>query len=360
MEETKLLPQKSGYRYEFIDLMKGFCIILVVIQHLVGQCLINPPWMTSFRMPLYFMLSGLFFSNYGASFRIFLIKKFNTLLVPFGIMWLLAVSYIYWHYPNPARIDVIKFNVAIWFLIALFEVGVLYFFISLIPKEWIKMGVVLLLSVTGYLLHEFYITLPYYLDSSLSALIFYYLGTWIRKTDLLEDTGPKRDWICAGASLVVFLGFAFFYPDKVLDLRLNRINTPYPVYLLAAVAGTATIFFCCKRVKRIPLISYWGHYSIITLCTHIFIYRLLQNWGVLKAIKAWFHIDNQLWYQGKLGASIGVVLVFFITVPLIWVLIRHVPFLCSQMPLIDPKTLRLYKSPRTFLRIIVKGRRHGD
>lgn len=346
-------------RYEFVDLMKGICIILVVVQHLVGQCTINPPWLTTFRMPLYFMLSGIFFSSYG-SFKIFLVKKLNSLLVPFAVMWLLAVGYIYLHYPEPAKIDPLKFNVAIWFLIALFEVGVVYYFISLIPKEWMKCLLVLIISVSGYLLQEFKVSFPYYLDSAMTALVFYYIGPFIRKMGLLEEKSRKMDGICACGGLAVFLVLAFFYPDKLLDLRLNRVYTPYPVFLLSAVSGTAAVFFICKIVKRIPLISYWGHYSIIALCSHIFIYRLLQNWGVLKALKNWMGISDHLWYQEKMGAGIGVVLVFFITLPLIWVLIRHVPFLCSQMPLIDPKTLRLYKSPRTFLRILIKGTREGD
>lgn len=346
-------------RYEFVDLMKGVCIILVVIQHLVGQCFINPPWLTTFRMPLYFMLSGLFFSTYG-SFRTFLVKKFNSLLVPFGIVWLICVGYIHIHYPNPAKIDPLKFNVAIWFLVALFEVGVAYYLISYIRKEWIKALLVLSISIGGYLLHEYDISFPYYLDGAMTAIVFYYLGPFIRKMGLLDEKSLKMDWICALGSLAVFIGLAYFYPNELLDLRLNRIFTPYPVFLMSAVSGTATVFFFCKIIKHIPLISYWGRYSIITLCFHIFIYRLLQNWGILKGLQRLLGIDNYYWNQQQLGAWIGVVLVFFITLPLIWIMIRHVPFLCSQMPLIDPRTFKLYKSPRTFLRIFIKGKRPGD
>ncbi len=353
------MAEQEKKRYEFIDLVKGVCIILVVIQHLVGQCVVNPPWLTTFRMPLYFMLSGIFFSNYG-SFKVFLLKKVNSLLVPFGAMWLLCVGYIYIHYPKPEIIDPLKFNVAIWFLIALFEVGIVYYFISLIPKEWIRFIVVLVISVGGYLLQEFKIDLPWYLDSAMTATVFYYFGPFVRRMGLLEERNRRMDLIYACGSLAIFIGLAAFYPDKLLDLRLNRIYTPYPVFLMSAVSGTATVFFFCKIIKRIPLISYWGHYSIITLCSHIFIYRLLQNWGVLKTLQGWLGISNQYWYNEKVGAWVGVVLVFFITIPLIWVLIRHVPFLCSQMPLIDPKTMRLYKSPREMLRIFVKGTRKGD
>lgn len=50
-------------RIDFIDLAKGICIILVVI----GHCGVSKyiPGYEIVRMPLYFVLSGLFFKNYG-------------------------------------------------------------------------------------------------------------------------------------------------------------------------------------------------------------------------------------------------------------------------------------------------------
>ena len=351
------IPAKKP-RYEFVDLMKGVCIILVVIQHLVGQCAVNPPWLTTFRMPLYFMLSGLFFSSYG-SFRVFLLKKVNSLLIPFGVTWLICMAHIYLHYGN-LRIDPLKYNVAIWFLIALFEVGIIFYVLCKLPKEWMRGLAALLISVSGYMLNSYHITLPFYLDSAMTATIFYYIGPFIRKMHLLETRNRQTDLVMGLISLFIFGTVAYYYPNKLLDLRLNHVYTPYPVFLLSAVSGTATVFFFCKLIRHVPLVSYWGRYSIVALCTHIFIYRMLQEYGVLSAIQRLFGLSNEVWLQQKVGAWTGVVLVFFLTLPLIWLLIRHIPFLCSQMPLLNPQTGRLYKSPRTLLRIFIKGKREGD
>lgn len=57
-------------RIEFIDLAKGICIILVVIFHFD----VDIPLLRPMRMPLYFILSGLFFKDYGG-FINFLTKK---------------------------------------------------------------------------------------------------------------------------------------------------------------------------------------------------------------------------------------------------------------------------------------------
>lgn len=48
-------------RIQFIDLAKGVCITLVVLHH----CHIETPYLVFVRMPLYFILSGLFFKAYG-------------------------------------------------------------------------------------------------------------------------------------------------------------------------------------------------------------------------------------------------------------------------------------------------------
>lgn len=78
-------------RIEFIDLAKGICILLVVFSH-AGEDYGNrfDPALTSFRMPLYFVLSGLFFKEYSG-FAEFLVRKTNKLLIPFLFFYMLIV-----------------------------------------------------------------------------------------------------------------------------------------------------------------------------------------------------------------------------------------------------------------------------
>ena len=52
----------STKRIEFVDLTKGFCICLVVLLHVFGESAGNTfNTLNLFMMPLYFILSGLFF-----------------------------------------------------------------------------------------------------------------------------------------------------------------------------------------------------------------------------------------------------------------------------------------------------------
>lgn len=59
-------PATEKKRIEYIDLMKGVCITLVVLYHVIDctniQFIDNA--LANFRMPLYFFLSGLFFKKW--------------------------------------------------------------------------------------------------------------------------------------------------------------------------------------------------------------------------------------------------------------------------------------------------------
>lgn len=74
----------ANNRVEWIDTAKGICILLVVLHHC--SQMMHEPYLFSrdvltFRMPLYFILSGLFFKYYSP--KVFFVKKTNKLLAPY-------------------------------------------------------------------------------------------------------------------------------------------------------------------------------------------------------------------------------------------------------------------------------------
>ncbi len=82
-------------RIEFIDLAKGICIILIVI----GHCGVNiglPGFCAGAVMPWFFIISGLFFKT-GTSVTDFVIKKINTVLIPFLFFYFTA------YYNTPSK-----------------------------------------------------------------------------------------------------------------------------------------------------------------------------------------------------------------------------------------------------------------
>lgn len=84
--------EQTTKRIEFIDLAKGVCILMVVMGH-SGFPIDIPGW-EIVRMPLYFILSGLFFKDYG-SFMNILVQKTNKILIPFLFFYLLGYMAFY-------------------------------------------------------------------------------------------------------------------------------------------------------------------------------------------------------------------------------------------------------------------------
>ena len=77
-------------RIEYIDFMKGLCILLIVGRHVLPELYGDfDSMLTSFRVPMYYFLSGLFFKTYSG-FPDFARRKVNNILVPFVFFYLLA------------------------------------------------------------------------------------------------------------------------------------------------------------------------------------------------------------------------------------------------------------------------------
>ena len=66
-------------RIHYLDFMKGLCILMIVAYHITPNCNIYGDanhMLMSFRVPLYYFLSGLFFKSYNG-FADFTRRKVN-------------------------------------------------------------------------------------------------------------------------------------------------------------------------------------------------------------------------------------------------------------------------------------------
>ena len=161
-----------------------------------------------FRMPLYFMLSGLFFKSYE-NFKSFLVRKVNKLLIPFlffyitsSILFPIALQSVglkvknsvtgissLWAFITPEHFT----NMPIWFLLCLFIVNVIFYGFYLLSKRLSeKYSTIILIALTvtsgvlGYTL-SWGGNLPMFIDSSLSAMPFFLVGYLMKqKTSFLE------------------------------------------------------------------------------------------------------------------------------------------------------------------------------
>lgn len=292
-------------RIDWIDTAKGICILLVVVNHILIFCDFPniykeqyarvSDFLGSFRMPLYFFLSGLFFKQYGG-LAAFIRKKTNKLLIPFLFFYLVfsvAVPLLIIQArspllnlrssvhgaPLPTLLldfyynDCQLINGPLWFLLCLFEVNILFYAVTSLSHRLRHVCLLsLLIGFSGLALAYAHIDLHASIDTAFTCLPFFAFGLIIRRrTSILQKSLFDRHliaWASAG-----FL-FCFLTAGSVSFFRNELHGTAYFTVYACGCVGTLSVLFLAKRLGHIPLVSYMGRYSIITLCTHTIYLRL--------------------------------------------------------------------------------------
>ncbi len=276
-------------RIEFIDLAKGICIILVVM----GHCEIHPNGIAieNMQMPVFFLLSGIFFKSYG-SFCKLLTNKVNKLIIPFigffivGVCQTLTTSIISNFAHNKPLFDSIFSNddlaggiitrgmftnYPIWFLLSLFCCTIVFYLIYSITKRWFLQALLsIAFGVLGCYLSVADIYLPFYLGTAFTAMPFFYLGFALKTTPILQAN--KYDKIANVISIVLLVTYyvavcnislTFSYFKNAIDGVNMTLH-----YIITSVAIIAFLQLC-KQIRHIPYISYIGKNTITVLCTHM-------------------------------------------------------------------------------------------
>lgn len=328
-------------RIEFIDLAKGICILLVVLFHF-NTDIFEFPNFKALRMPLYFVLSGLFFKDYG-NYKIFLLKKCNNILIPF-LFWLivsfviamivqLLFAGITYPWENAFAFiygEEIIVNVPLWFLFCLFTTSIIFLQINRFSSSNKQLLIsVILLAFIGNLLRFFNTRIPLWIDSSLTALPFFYIGFILKKSQILNGNRNLKE-LCLGLFLIGISYLIFFvFDETAFDLRSNATDSnPILVYInsMCFVLGTLLL---CKFIKWIPLVSYIGRYSIIILCTHMIVSDNIA--GFFKIFSGSYFGDRLYYFP----------LYFISLIALIPICKYFIPHFTAQKALIKMSNIRL-------------------
>ncbi|MDP0587882.1 MAG: acyltransferase family protein [Candidatus Endonucleobacter bathymodioli] len=263
-------------RVEYIDIAKGISIILVALFHSKLRSF-APDFINSmglFRMPLFFFLSGVFFST-STDIHAFLWKKSEVLLKPYFVtslaIFIMAVilkeEHLAWQlkgifYGNG---DTIKWT-PMWFLTHLFSVYLFTYFIFKFTNiqeknTFYKCFFIIILMVIGahwinYFWHlkttllgkEYTLLgLPFSIDIILISSAFFITGGFLKKMVINFNPSLYMSLI----SVLVFFIISIF-TDAHMDLNKRIYINP----LLTTVGAVCGIYF-------IICISYYLNKTIV-------------------------------------------------------------------------------------------------
>lgn len=158
----------QGARIEWIDLLKGLAIILVVMGHMPydAGCVALKGGIYSFHMPLFMLLAGftaaLSMERSGSPWK-FMHKRIVGIFVPY-VVWSFMISPFaslraYQHYSFDACLNnFVTGNVACWFLPCLLGLQLLFTLYTAVARRWghpaVKAALVLLLFAGVVFCHK--------------------------------------------------------------------------------------------------------------------------------------------------------------------------------------------------------------
>lgn len=295
------IHQGGGGRIEYIDLAKGFCIILVVLFHCdiyfyhIGYEF-NTMVGNTFRMPLYYFLSGLFFKPYNGFFN-FAIRKANKLLIPFFFFYFCTgvivpfilqelnvdmgiKSVIGWH--SFINFYNEKFtNIPLWFLLSLFETNIIFYFCLIFIEKYTKcfkiatlICILFIIGIIGFFMGRNNVNIQIFIDTSMTVLPFFAIGYIFRKyTHILEPNKWDKYWI-----LFVLMsgGITYLLSGGNLMYIENKFDVHPIAFYVSGITGTLCVLFISKAIVKIPFISYIGRYSIMLLVTHLLLLAVVS------------------------------------------------------------------------------------
>lgn len=288
-------------RIEWIDTAKGLCITLVVLNHILlyqGFPSLYPQsystcniFLSSFRMPLYFFLSGVFFKTYGGGFN-FIKKKINKILIPFIFWYMMGIIIISLFVGEGIFIcyitnkyilldffynDCHSTNGPIWFLLCLFEVNLLFCSIHLLIKKKTLIYIAsFIIGLLGLWLSYYSINLHASLDTALTCLPFFVFGYFIKnETNILNSSFLDKHLLLYA---ILCGAICFFIADEVEFYRNIYSYHSYFTLYICGFLGTIMIILIAKCIGTIPILTYYGRYSIIILCTHYLLYTGLNHY----------------------------------------------------------------------------------
>lgn len=283
----KISPTK---RIEYIDALRGFTMMLVVVQHIGSLCIQldgNTPsfhnYLQQIRMPMFFLISGFVLYKAGVVWSLqhigdFLKKKFVVQIVSTIIFFVL--------YAHVKKLDILNgitdgAKYGYWFTYTLFVFFMFYSIIRYICKK-MEDYVIIVISAIFYVLScpSLYEAIPF--EDSVKNTIginnwyyfsFFLIGTLMKKYfDFIQRVFDKRITLLV-CILVYFLLNIYHEYISINGLIgiLNRFAKSFSGILIVFIFFRNKQFFFTKEKKIGRCLQYMGRRTLDIYLLHYFL-----------------------------------------------------------------------------------------
>ena len=298
----------NNKRFGWIDYDRGISIILVTFRHCFdglensGVDLNSYPlfgylnvFLFGFRMPLFFIVSGVFISSSlkKNGFKLYANNRFKLILYPLFIWGFIQITFqILFSAHVNSEIHPIDYLYLLinprregqfWYLHALFLIGIIYAFL----KETIKLSLVFQI-ILGFVLYFLLIILRsfnlnfWFLMDFFQYYIFFAIGDAV--SGLMKNDNTFRflsSWSIFVILCSLFLVIQFYFTKlNLLNHSDYYVEHNMPIFfLLVASVGclfSFNISFLLKRYNVFSFLRVIGYHSVHMYCMQIIIMGILR------------------------------------------------------------------------------------
>lgn len=310
MKQSKL----NSNRLEYLDMVKGIGIILVVLGHIVYTEPHIMVWIASFHMPLFFVVAGVLLAIRGEikDLKTEIHRRAHSLLIPY--LWFSLLDFVL-DIGNVllGKIDSHTFVVNIissvtfygksvlWFLVALFLAQV-YFL--LLRNRFSDLWVIITTVVITTISYGCKVGLEIIYNSNVESLFItslvnfartfvragivlpffafgYYIWRFVNRSFVSFSKEPDTK----GRVIQLIIGLALLAINITCAMLNWSVDTNNMImgnvflYYTGGFAGSFAIILLCKNMPTLRPIKYFGRNSLIIMATHLDCYIL---WAGLK------------------------------------------------------------------------------
>ena len=322
--EQSRAEQSRAERLSWLDILKGIGIILVAIGHIYSNRTVFN-WLYSFHMPLFFLAAGWVYKE--KTILTDIKRRIQTIVVPYFSFGLLVL--LYWQVIErrfrdsdmsfmdsllglfSGCYDNLDFNVHLWFLPCFFVTVALFnILVNLGGRKFAYIAVVLMSLVYVVLPMP---ELPWGINRVFKYIGFYAVGVFLagRETKIADRN------VGTGVAAVVLLTVNFF-------LSLYNLTTGL-MWFVTALIGVTAMILISQFINENKILQYFGRISLIVLCIHGPVYRILVN-----IVSIPLHMGTDALRENILLAMIVVAITMIICSVAYEVVVRIAPWMIGK------------------------------
>lgn len=280
------LEKSNTERLSYIDVSRGFVIILMLIGHSnAPDPLVKAIF--GFHMPFFFILSGFLYnrekwSNLG--FKKLFVSRFKAYIMPYFILAFFnllinipieqfkgisgqelvdsTLNHLQWIFYSWGAIDKMPNCTPLWFLPCMFLCSIGFYFLQKIKRPLIQTIVCAVCVIFDYILFlSVEIQLPWHINVALVGISFMFIGYKVRESGFLKNINHGFTFIIS----MIATGTVCIITNPRVDLCNNSLNNAFLTYLGSITVSLVILYICYKYANGFTFLAFLGKNTIIIM-----------------------------------------------------------------------------------------------